>query len=1043
MNTYPAELVAQLPPCMHASGLVRRSADAPRSEPLRAFDDVPAPVDVYPELAAALAAAHERHARLRIWAPPDHQRFRTVLVEHGHRLPLTKVTARAKDEAGQRALAALPPRSPLSPLLPGGPLFPDGIIAPSWIRKHIEYLPAVYVAYVCMSDAGGDDAIITALSKLRASIAHRGTRLVAVLVCAHPSVATDARVADIRRAVQLDARAGVFVVSPGVDPEAFCALLDTALLDGAHEYYWDRSWRVRRNRARYPPPPSIAQPIIAAASAAGLLGAHSALLAGEGWNVRALYKLAALAELQGTAGDVLPLYSEAYEQLVTACLANTGVLAPRTRRWAEAKVLADTVSFKICKYHLYRADSAAAVAQFRRHTRRFTELSAGWGIGTSTPDYWAWMAKQLQLMGDLVSVAGIPDATTGAGAGMLAPTTLLQPAGSYYYLAALATLERAARSEATADHVAAASEHFGAAYDGLRKIGRPRLALLAATRIGLVYQATGAPDRASRFLERALRTYRQDGFTVPHALLARMAAPAAAARGDAETAARILADARASAHAVGSKDVLDASSRITVAAVFFREKASIGEYVPFQVRVRSRDVNVLALTVYDSSGAVLELTPGDGQWVTLEPMCVGASVSAQARLSGAVVAGALSSETPRTVRLGRAVAQVLIGNSVVPVELAVCAAPTWAARAGVRAVKVDHAHPADARSIEFRREPRLDITPHDTALCGEVLPLHVGLHDAPGCDILVALSDASRASGARFADSGDAYLVAPGDALDVRIQVPQAPSLLSLLVRALQPSDTPLLLTEREQRVRIIAPFSVRAALHWAPAQRNTPRTGHITLHVRQIADCALELLDVCVLAAEASAVRAGAALPLDAVRGEWLPGDSGVLTCALSLADPNEPRDAPPVPHVALTWKKPGGVASCTRVTLMPLEPALPSEVVIDVVGPARAAVHTPFPLYIGMRNLSETRTADVHLELRYALQDYTISGPPRRMVEGLEPGEARTLTVRAVPRAVSPAVPLPRVFAWEDAMQGGLPVETPVPVTGRPASVHVVPVD
>lgn len=38
--------------------------------------------------------------------------------------------------------------SPLSPLTQTSPLYPDGLIAPIWVRKHIELLPSVFVLFL-------------------------------------------------------------------------------------------------------------------------------------------------------------------------------------------------------------------------------------------------------------------------------------------------------------------------------------------------------------------------------------------------------------------------------------------------------------------------------------------------------------------------------------------------------------------------------------------------------------------------------------------------------------------------------------------------------------------------------------------------------------------------------------------------------------------------------------------------------------------------------------------------------------------------------
>jgi Foie gras liver health family 1 len=103
---------------------------------------------------------------------------------------------------------------------------------------------------------------------------------------------------------------------------------------------------------------------------------------------------------------------------------STALLPPRTKRWAEAKVLADCINFKviscaskhlpffsdegeafeaeqgispthqICKIYLYVNESPRVLASFNRHLARFRELSNGWGIGEETFEFWAWFTKQ-------------------------------------------------------------------------------------------------------------------------------------------------------------------------------------------------------------------------------------------------------------------------------------------------------------------------------------------------------------------------------------------------------------------------------------------------------------------------------------------------------------------------------------------------------------------------------------------------------------------------------------------------------------------------
>ena len=176
----------------------------------------------------------------------------------------------------------------------------------------------------------------------------------------------------------------------------FVTSLHGTLYESALDYYREHARRVKRKRARYPPPPSVIQPILTAAASLPGRTPNETLtpLSREGWIVRAEYKLGTFAELQGDNDEALSRYQEAYEILSGPCLGSTMMLPPRTKRWAEAKVLADTLSIKISKFHLYKDDGAAAMRQFQRHLHRFTELSTGWGIGNMTFEYWSWLCKQ-------------------------------------------------------------------------------------------------------------------------------------------------------------------------------------------------------------------------------------------------------------------------------------------------------------------------------------------------------------------------------------------------------------------------------------------------------------------------------------------------------------------------------------------------------------------------------------------------------------------------------------------------------------------------
>ncbi|WFC94543.1 hypothetical protein MBRA1_001175 [Malassezia brasiliensis] len=563
MNAYPAELVVHLHPLVLVTGITRDKEGAPRTAKAYAL---PTPLDTFPEVCAALAEALVQRGRTRVWSPPSgtpHIHF--VLNGYAYVYPpaKTRASTRIASDVGRRAVASLPPRSPLSPLQVGGPLFPDGILAPAWIRKHSEYVPSTHVVFYTLPAAtlADDAALIEAIGETRAMDAPRGIRTVAVLMGDRAALAradTDARIAHLRRASRLEQRGSLLVLpTDAADINAFVRHLERALYDGAVEYYRERARHVRRNRARYPPPPSIAQPILAAASAAGVLRPGPvAILAPEGWTVRTAAKLGAFAEMQGDLAEALAQYSEAYHHLVHACLSNTKLLAPRTKRWAEAKVLADTLALKLVKLHLYRRAAPAAMLQYMRHTRRIAELSTGWGIGTSTYEFWSWLAKQYQLLGDLLQYALHP--SDPARALVLPPSApedtptyaaaaaFLTLPGTHYYHAALCTHERAVRfhgvqntaelpnyaAEAKVDHVSLTVELFTEAYDAYRSVHHTRHAHLAAARIALTFVAAQQYKEALPYLERALRWYRRDAWQAPRFLLAANAAQCAHAIGD-------------------------------------------------------------------------------------------------------------------------------------------------------------------------------------------------------------------------------------------------------------------------------------------------------------------------------------------------------------------------------------------------------------------------------------------------------------------------------------------------------------------------------
>ncbi|CAO1619304.1 unnamed protein product [Parajaminaea phylloscopi] len=402
------------------------------------------------------------------------------MVDQSVRLPprKTKTTPRsltAPDPSASQLAATIPPRSPLSPLHPASPLFPDGLIAPIWARKHKEIVPSAFVCFYCLADpyiresattsssasppavarqeepdaAGSpeeeveaplprsipghelkarDDELVRLISERKRSLVERGIKLTVVLLTTRDvleSAQLEPRLSYIRRSSGLDSKASLFVLTPVSRPELFdfVTSLQGALYDHALDYYREHARRVRRKRTRYPPPVAVVQPILqsVAATRVGSKAPELTPLSREGWHVRAEFKLAMFAEFSADYPLALAHYQEAYDLLAgpRGMMSSTALLPPRTKRWAEAKALSDTLTVRMCKLHLYADDANGALSKFRTHLARFAELSSGWGIGDATFEYWSWLGKQYRLM------AGIMEQATRANSNPRTPPITL------------------------------------------------------------------------------------------------------------------------------------------------------------------------------------------------------------------------------------------------------------------------------------------------------------------------------------------------------------------------------------------------------------------------------------------------------------------------------------------------------------------------------------------------------------------------------------------------------------------------------------------
>lgn len=581
MNSYPPELLVQLAPVMFVAGLnlpptPSTSAPSAPQSPGQTQSPLPAPTktqDPFASLVARLRDALQSQRKVAIWAPERTRQFQMILVGKDVRFPPRKLVP-------PEDLAYASAHSPLSPLTPSSPLYPDGLIAPIWIRKHTALVPSVFVLFLRLFEAPAmharspldppdseherdkteeerrrDNELSAEVAARKKTTNERGIKLTVVLLATRrmlddPSL--DSRLTFIRRQSGLDSRAALFVLSPVSTSELndFARSLQDALYEPAVEYYTSHSKRVRRKRNRhsqsvssYNPPPLVSMGI-----------ASTRPLRPEGWTVRYEYKMACFAEFRGEDEVALKHYQDAYATLMIM-FGSTAILPPRTKRWAEAKVLADAINVKITKLYLYNHEHSLALSHHNSHMRRFADFSRGWGIGEETFEYWSWMARQHRVLAELleqgsnssltfptnsppsltagVSSAGTPvdlDAVRALG---LNPSHALQHPGHYYYMAARCTEARRERflanekgisqgtsaapgyaNEKKADHLTLILELYTKSYEVFKKhsstTSQGRLTLWIAYRIAHTYYESEKFDVAIRFFERIAKTYRRE-----------------------------------------------------------------------------------------------------------------------------------------------------------------------------------------------------------------------------------------------------------------------------------------------------------------------------------------------------------------------------------------------------------------------------------------------------------------------------------------------------------------------------------------------------
>ncbi|QDS74405.1 hypothetical protein FKW77_005731 [Venturia effusa] len=294
--------------------------------------------------------------------------------------------------------------SPVSPLTPASPLFPDGLMTPLWVAKHQHLVPSVFISFFDFTSDPArnsllDNQLKSEISNIKAALyrSEYKTRYVVVLLSDKTILQAqdiEDRLANIRRATGLDPKNGFFFLPPStskVEVVSFVDSLLSTLQPVCVEYYRDLTKHARRKKNRGSIPLPTAPPT----------RGTSQTLAAIGWAVRYDFKLGVFAEFRQEMDAACRHYNSCLEVL----LGQDGVFettASWSPRWDEARLLADTVAFRIIRCLLWSSMTTTAVDSWQNYRDRWRELIDRRGKGTANYGWEAWESRWTRIMAELI-----------------------------------------------------------------------------------------------------------------------------------------------------------------------------------------------------------------------------------------------------------------------------------------------------------------------------------------------------------------------------------------------------------------------------------------------------------------------------------------------------------------------------------------------------------------------------------------------------------------------------------------------------------------
>jgi hypothetical protein len=300
--------------------------------------------------------------------------------------------------------------SPISPLSPGATTFPDGLIAPSWLAKHQDYVPSAFVSFFDfatdpITNSLHDNQLKTDINRIKAQIqkSEYRTRYVVVLlsdktILEAPDI--EERLANIRRSTGLDPKTSLFFLPPNTSPvelRAFVASVLNTLQPICVEYYRDLTKHARRKKGRGTIPPPTAPPT----------RGTSQTLSYPGWGVRYDVKLGIFAEFRQEMDAAQRHYNVALEALFgpEGIFETTASWSPR---WDEIRLLADIVVLRHIRCQLWNNYPTSAAQTWLRYKFKLRDVLDRRGKGTANYGWQAWESRWAQVMAQVIQRVELP-----------------------------------------------------------------------------------------------------------------------------------------------------------------------------------------------------------------------------------------------------------------------------------------------------------------------------------------------------------------------------------------------------------------------------------------------------------------------------------------------------------------------------------------------------------------------------------------------------------------------------------------------------------